>query len=455
MTSADSPTTSYDESNQTPRPGQSVDSRGDMNVRTEDAVGDDLVLAPGDVIMITITEPGQDLVLEGAHNVTDPRTGMVDDQITGGTGEDILRGHVGDDTLDGAAGNDVITGGHGHDVLSGGQGNDVLITNHGSDAIDGGEGDDLVLVQDNDDDQVTAINAGPGSDLILSTGAQNIEVSNFSADDAIGLGGVFEGGQALSGALSVNEGDLLLALPGGQEIRFLGGAGLLDQMSDLVIDFRPAEQIDASLENVFSGLTQEQITEVYGQASDFSDLVGNLEGWQAAEEAIENIIPKNTDPPEKPTPTPPDPPPALEDPEAGPANPNTDPDDPRPGPQEPGPDPSYPLPDDDDHVPDPPVENPQDYNSASGGGCFVATAAYGDRLHPDVVALRQFRDHYLVRTAAGRGFVRFYWIVGPRLAAVTQPHQLHAAVARVLLTRLVRVLRALGKTDAPAGRRGT
>lgn len=66
MTSADSPTTSYDESNQTPRPGQSVDSRGDMNVRTEDAVGDDLVLAPGDVIMITITEPGQDLVLEGA-----------------------------------------------------------------------------------------------------------------------------------------------------------------------------------------------------------------------------------------------------------------------------------------------------------------------------------------------------------------------------------------------------
>lgn len=451
MTSADSPYTFYDESDRTPRPGQSVDARGDMNVRTESAVGDSLVLAPGDVIMITITESGRDLVLEGAHNVTDPRTGMVDDHITGGTGEDILRGHVGDDTLNGAAGNDVITGGRGDDVLSGGEGNDILISDQGSDEIDGGEGDDLVLVQGSDDDHVTAIDAGPGQDLILSTGAQNIEVADFSAGDAIGLGGVFEDDQALSSALSVDEGDLLLALPGGQEIRFLGGAGLLDQMSDLVIDFRPAEQVNASLENVFSGLTREQITEVYGQAPDFGEIVGGIEGWHTADEVIENFAPEDPDSPGESGPT--DPPPAPEDPGTDPDDPGTDPEEPGPGPQEPGPDPS-PLPDDDDdHVPDPPVEDPQDHNSASGGGCFVATAAYGDRLHPDVVALRHFRDHHLIRTAAGRSFVKLYWIVGPRLAAVTRPHQLHAALARALLTRLVRILRALGKTDAPVGRK--
>ena len=74
-------------------------------------------------------------------------------------------------------------------------------------------------------------------------------------------------------------------------------------------------------------------------------------------------------------------------------------------------------------------------------------------LHPDVVALRHFRDHHLIRTAAGRGFVRFYWIVGPRLAAVTKPHQPHAAIARVLLTRLVRILRVLEKAGAPGTRR--
>lgn len=52
----------------------------------------------------------------------------------------------------------------------------------------------------------------------------------------------------------------------------------------------------------------------------------------------------------------------------------------------------------------------------SGGGCFVATAAYGDRSHPDVIALRRFRDEVLVRHKAGRAFVRVYWVIGPVMA---------------------------------------
>jgi len=451
LTSADSPYTAQDESDRSPQPGRAVDARGDMNVRTEGAVADSVVLAPGDVIMVTISDPGRDLVLEGAHNVTDPRTGMVNDQITGGTGDDIVRGHVGDDTLDGASGNDVITGGRGDDDLSGGQGNDVLISDQGSDVIDGGEGDDLVLVQGNDDAEITAIDAGAGSDLILTTGAQNIEVSDFGAEDAIGLGGVFDDAQALDRALSVNEGDLILALPGGQEVRFVGGAGLLDQMSELVIDFRPAKQVDASLENVFSGLSGEQIGEVYEYAPDLGEMVGDVEGWQTADGVTERFVNDDPDPPAEPVPS--DPPPAPEEPGPDPEEPGTEPDEPDPVPEEPEPDPVDPLPDDDGYVPDPPVEDRQDYNSAAGGACFVATAAYGDRLHPDVVALRHFRDHHLIRSAAGRGFVRLYWVVGPRLAARTKPHQLHAVVARALLTRLVGILGALGKTEPPTGTR--
>lgn len=435
MTSADSPYTAFDESDRTPRPGGSVDARGDMNVRTEDALGDKLVLAPGDVLMVAISDIGRDLVLEGAHNVTDPRTGMVNDQITGGTGDDILRGHVGDDTLDGGAGNDVITGGRGDDILSGGRGNDVLVADHGSDVVDGEAGDDLVLIRGSDDNQITTIDVGEGRDLILSTGAQNIAVSGFSGDDAIGLGGVFEDAQALSSALSVDEQDLLLTLPGGQEIRFIGGADLLERMSDLVIDFRPPDEVEASLEDVFSDLTQEQITEVYEQAPDFGGLVGNLDGWQTADDAIESTLPTS--------------PPAPEQPGTGSVEPGTDPVGSGPNPAEPGPNPGHPPhDDDDDQVPDPPVEDPKDYKSASGGGCFVATAAYGDRLHPDVVALRYFRDHHLIRTAAGRSLIRVYWIVGPRLAAVTKPNQPHAALTRLLITWLLRILRAMGKTDA-------
>ena len=68
--------------------------------------------------------------------------------------------------------------------------------------------------------------------------------------------------------------------------------------------------------------------------------------------------------------------------------------------------------------PDDEEEDPQDEDSGKGGGCFVATAAYGTRNHPDVVDLRAFRDEVLVRSAAGRAFVRTYWVVGPKLARV-------------------------------------
>ena len=61
-------------------------------------------------------------------------------------------------------------------------------------------------------------------------------------------------------------------------------------------------------------------------------------------------------------------------------------------------------------------EDQRDAETASAGGCFVATAAYGSWSHPDVVALRRFRDEVLTRHAAGRAFIRAYRIVGPKLA---------------------------------------
>ncbi len=75
-----------------------------------------------------------------------------------------------------------------------------------------------------------------------------------------------------------------------------------------------------------------------------------------------------------------------------------------------------------------------DYFGGGGGGCFIATAAFGSPLEPRVVALRQFRDQYLKRTALGRAFIRFYYRHSPPIAAVIAQHEWLRFLVRMLLT---------------------
>ena len=77
-----------------------------------------------------------------------------------------------------------------------------------------------------------------------------------------------------------------------------------------------------------------------------------------------------------------------------------------------------------------------DYDD-SDSDCFIATAAYGSMLEPRVVALRQFRDRYLERTALGRAFIRFYYRHSPPVAAVIAEHEWLRFLVRMLLTPLV------------------
>lgn len=50
------------------------------------------------------------------------------------------------------------------------------------------------------------------------------------------------------------------------------------------------------------------------------------------------------------------------------------------------------------------------------GICFIATAAYGSALEPEVQAFRDFRDRYLTTNMLGRAFVRFYYRFSPPVA---------------------------------------
>lgn len=54
-------------------------------------------------------------------------------------------------------------------------------------------------------------------------------------------------------------------------------------------------------------------------------------------------------------------------------------------------------------------------NAADKGGCYIATMAYGDYDHPQVLELRRFRDDFLSKTIIGRSFIKLYYKYSPRL----------------------------------------
>jgi|GEM_PF-5353052 len=76
------------------------------------------------------------------------------------------------------------------------------------------------------------------------------------------------------------------------------------------------------------------------------------------------------------------------------------------------------------------------YGTGSGG-CFVATAAYGDYNNAAVVLLRQFRDRILSRNDVGKHFIAWYYREGPALAGFISGHPAARWTVRVLLAPFV------------------
>ena len=71
------------------------------------------------------------------------------------------------------------------------------------------------------------------------------------------------------------------------------------------------------------------------------------------------------------------------------------------------------------------------------GGCFIATAAYGADWYPEVQALRDFRDRYLLRNVAGRWLVARYYELSPGVADYIREHGALKPLVRAMLTPLV------------------
>ncbi|MGR0480518.1 MAG: SGNH/GDSL hydrolase family protein [Candidatus Electronema sp. V4] len=71
------------------------------------------------------------------------------------------------------------------------------------------------------------------------------------------------------------------------------------------------------------------------------------------------------------------------------------------------------------------------------GGCFIATAAYGSALEPQVVLLRKFRDLRLLTNGPGRAFVAWYYQHSPPAADFIARHDLLRLTVQAALLPLL------------------
>lgn len=78
-----------------------------------------------------------------------------------------------------------------------------------------------------------------------------------------------------------------------------------------------------------------------------------------------------------------------------------------------------------------------DLEGRRGGGCFIATAAFGTPLASQINVLRRFRDSYLNRKSWGKGLVSMYYTLSPPVAKILEKSEPMKKLVRKFLVPLV------------------
>ena len=80
-------------------------------------------------------------------------------------------------------------------------------------------------------------------------------------------------------------------------------------------------------------------------------------------------------------------------------------------------------------------------SSATDKGCYIATMAYGDYNHPQVMELRRFRDDFLDKTIVGRRFIKFYYKYSPNLVEKLKNKQSINLIIRKGLDQFIKAIK--------------
>lgn len=76
---------------------------------------------------------------------------------------------------------------------------------------------------------------------------------------------------------------------------------------------------------------------------------------------------------------------------------------------------------------------PKPSTTTSSGGCYIATMAYGDYDHPQVMVLRDFRDTFLAKRDWGKRFITYYYAHSPNWVEKLKSHNIINAFIRKTL----------------------
>ncbi len=90
-------------------------------------------------------------------------------------------------------------------------------------------------------------------------------------------------------------------------------------------------------------------------------------------------------------------------------------------------------------------------SNGGGGGCLIATAAYGSELAPQVQQLRELRDNTVLPTGSGAAFMalfnQVYYSFSPAIADLQREHPVFREAVRIALTPMLASLSLLNHAD--------
>lgn len=334
--------------------------------------------------------------------------GIDDDIIFGGDGDDLIWGGDGDDMLFGGGGDDYLFGGRGDDYLNGGEGNDTLDGGRGDNTLTGGGGDESVnrFHFSSDEGQNYITDFRPDVDLItFEDTIHPMSVEIFENDHGNTVINYGERGSVELKYVSLDE--------------FKLHAGERRDLDDPIISITPSPERELLQQKMDENGHSENGFELhkvpdamYGvEAFSTSDPGGYFYVSEITAEEQDEIDDYYQE---------------REQPESAPGLLI-----------------EQPRMDTENEESEDEVENDHSISRGGDGSCFVATAAYKDPWHPDVIFLRSFRDHWLSHRRFGRILIRVYWRVGPLLAKPVRQHPALSVISRFILRQVVFFIRSI------------